>query len=374
MRSGVVGQAALEELAIFATLRSTLRKLFPALRSLPLCAPLMEDNYASRFLNAVCVLSSSVPLHRLSALSVSAMKPRPQPSDAPAEFPFSTNDATSPGLCDETAFSALRCPRTRMRYTFAMRRCLAGFLACLSISAQTPRSLYQAHCAGCHGPAGEGSRGPALRVAALQRANDVDSLVALLRRGVPGTEMPATAPQVIADEPLRALAGYVLSLRPSPGNTAATRDARGVDLFRGKGKCLDCHRVNGEGSASGPDLTDIGRQRDPLWLRRALVEPESAMFESFANYRWTIQIPDNYLMVELTTAAGERVTGSRMNEDAFSIQVRDTAGRIRSFLKSEVTGLRKHWDKSPMPSYKNIFSDEELVAIVAYLSNLRGLR
>ena len=198
--------------------------------------------------------------------------------------------------------------------------------------------------------------------------------MALLRRGIPGTEMPATVPQVIADEPLRALAGYVLSLRTRPGDRPSTPAGRGAELFRGKGKCLDCHRVNGEGSASGPDLSDIGRQREPSWLRRALVEPESAIFESFANYRWTILIPDNYLMVELTTTAGERVTGSRMNEDAFSIQVRDATGRIRSFLKSDLTGLRKHWDKSPMPSYKEIFSREELDAIVAYLSNLRGLR
>jgi putative heme-binding domain-containing protein len=213
-----------------------------------------------------------------------------------------------------------------------------------------------------------------LRVAALQRANGVDSLVALLRRGIPGTEMPATAPQVIADEPLRALAGYVLSLRTAAGDRPSTPAGRGAELFRGKGKCLDCHRVNGEGSASGPDLSDIGRQRDPEWLRRALVEPEATIFESFANYRWVILLPDNYLLVDLTTKTGERVTGSRMNEDAFSIQVRDGAGRIRSFLKSDLTGMQKQWNKSPMPSYKEVFSREELDAIVDYLSNLRGLR
>jgi putative heme-binding domain-containing protein len=260
-----------------------------------------------------------------------------------------------------------------MRYTLAMRRCLAGLLVCLPISAQAPRGLYQAHCAGCHGPAGEGSRGPALRVAAPGRANDLESLVALLRRGIPGTEMPATASQTIADEPLRALAGYVLSLRTNPGDAAAARDDRGAGLFRGKGKCLDCHRVNGEGSASGPDLSEIGRQREPPWLLRAIVEPEGAIFDSFGAYRWTIFIPDNYLLVDLTTTAGERVTGSRMNEDAFSIQVRDGAGRIRSFLKSELAGLRKDWGKSPMPSYKEILSREELDQIVAYLSSLRGL-
>jgi mono/diheme cytochrome c family protein len=193
-----------------------------------------------------------------------------------------------------------------MRYTLAMRGCLVGLVTCLFASAQTPPSLYQAHCAGCHGPAGEGSRGPALRVAVLQHANDVESLVALLRRGIPGTEMPAVVPQVIADEPLRALAGYVLSLRKNSGDTAPSRVGRGSELFRNKGKCLECHRVNGEGSASGPDLSEIGRQREPQWLRRAIIEPEAAIFDNFTNYRWTILIPDNYLLVDLTTTAGER--------------------------------------------------------------------
>jgi cytochrome c oxidase cbb3-type subunit III len=255
-----------------------------------------------------------------------------------------------------------------------MRRYALGLLASFAISAQTPRDLFQTHCAGCHGPAGEGSRGPALKVAALQLANDLDSLVTLLRRGIPGTEMLAIAPGAVADEPLRALATYVLGLRTSTGDAASGRLGRGAELFRTKGKCLDCHRVNGEGRASGPDLTDVGRQRDPQWLRRAVVEPEADIFESFGGYRWTILIPDNYLLVDITTKTGDRVTGSRLNEDAFSIQIRDADGRIRSFLKSEATEVRKQWGKSPMPSYKDAFSADELEDIVAYLASLRGLR
>ena len=254
-----------------------------------------------------------------------------------------------------------------------MRRCALGLLAWFAISAQAPRELFQTHCAGCHGPGGEGSRGPALKVAALQRANDPDSLVALIRRGIPGTEMPAVAPEVIADQPLRELAGYVLSLR-STKDAAAGRLGRGAELFRTKGKCLDCHRVNGEGSPAVPDLTEIGRQRNPEWLRRALLDPEADIFESFGGYRWTILIPDNYLQIDLTTRSGERVTGSRLNEDAFSIQIRDGQGRIRSFLKSEVAELRKHWGKSSMPSYKDVFSAAELEEVVTYLAALRGIR
>jgi putative heme-binding domain-containing protein len=249
-----------------------------------------------------------------------------------------------------------------------MRRCLFALLLCLASRAQTPRALYQAQCAGCHGPNGEGSRGPSLR----NTTHDRDSLIDLLRRGVPGTEMTAIAPQLIADGPLRELAQYVLSLRAA--SSAPTRGAGGLDLFRGKGKCLDCHRLDGEGQASGPDLSDIGNRRDPRWIRQSILEPEAAIYDSFEHYRWTILIPDNYLLVEGVTAAGERVSGSRLNEDAFSIQLRDSAGRIRSFRKSELSSLTKRWGKSPMPSYKDVFTAAELDELVSWLSSLRGRR
>jgi quinoprotein glucose dehydrogenase len=196
----------------------------------------------------------------------------------------------------------------------------------------------------------------------------------LLRQGIPGTEMPALASQDVADDPLRGLAAYVLGLRTNSKPAASSGPGRGAELVRAKGKCLGCHRLNGEGGGLGPDLSEIGRQRDPEWLRRALVEPEADIFDSFGGYRWTIQIPDNYLLVELTTEDGNHISGSRLNEDAFSIQIRDQQGHIRSFLKADLTELNKRWGKSPMPSYKNVLSAEELRDVVAYLVSLRGQR
>lgn len=161
-----------------------------------------------------------------------------------------------------------------------MRRCALGVIACVSLSAQAPRDLYVARCARCHGPSGEGSRRPALKVAALERANDPDSLVALLRHGIPGTEMAAIAQETVADEPLRGLAVYVLGLRTKAQDARSDRLGRGAELFRTKGKCLTCHRVNGEGHTSGPDLSDIGRLREPPWLREAVVDPKAALYDS----------------------------------------------------------------------------------------------
>jgi putative heme-binding domain-containing protein len=186
--------------------------------------------------------------------------------------------------------------------------------------------------------------------------------------------MAAIAPETVADGPLRELATYVLGLRTKVQDTGPDRVGRGAELFRIKGKCLTCHRVNGEGHTSGPDLSDIGRLREPPWLRLAVVDPEAALYDSFGGYRWTINIPDNYLMVEVSTKSGDRITGSRLNEDAFSIQIRDGAGRIRSLLKSEVSEVRKQWGKSPMPPYRDLFTSGELEDLVAYLVSLRGLR
>ncbi|HTS24748.1 MAG TPA: c-type cytochrome [Bryobacteraceae bacterium] len=252
-------------------------------------------------------------------------------------------------------------------------RWVLGVIVCAALSGQTPRELYVAHCSGCHGPSGEGSRGPALRVAALQRANDAESLIVLLRRGIPGTEMPALAAETVADQPLRQLALYVLGLRTSNSPAAGGLEG-GAELFRGKGKCLTCHRVNGEGGTSAPDLSDIGRMRQPQWLRQAVVEPQKALYDSFQGYRWTINIPDNYVLVEVTARNGDRIVGSRLNEDPFSIQIRDGDGRIRSFLKDEVREVRKQWGKTAMPSYGSVFSESELQELVQYLESLRGVR
>src|SRR5262249_35777945 len=157
-------------------------------------------------------------------------------------------------------------------------------------------------------------------------------------------------PESVINEPqLRGLADYVLSLRTGVAAAPSGPAARGAEIFRTKGKCLDCHRLNGEGRPVAPDLSTIGRDRDSSWLRPALIDPQADIYDSFSGYRWTIQIPDNYLLVELKTKGGEQIAGARINEDAFSIQVRDGEGRIRSFLKSELASLEKRWGKSTMP-------------------------
>ena len=67
------------------------------------------------------------------------------------------------------------------------------------------------------------------------------------------------------------------------------------------------------------------------------------------------------------------MTGVRMNEDSFSIQVLDDSGRAHSFWKSEVTRIDKQRGKSPMPSYQGKLNPKELADLVSYLVTLKGV-
>lgn len=73
----------------------------------------------------------------------------------------------------------------------------------------------------------------------------------------------------------------------------------------------------------------------------------------------------------VVSSSGQRLTGVRVNEDSFSIQIRDSAGRSYSFWKKDLAQVDKQWRKSPMPSYQGQLSDAELTDLVAYLASLK---
>lgn len=236
-------------------------------------------------------------------------------------------------------------------------------------AAKSGETLFVTNCAPCHGAHGEGGRGAKLAVRRLPRAPDDASLASIVANGIPGTQMPAT--RMTAEES-QALVAYVRSL----GQTQAVRVpgdiANGKQIFEGKGNCLRCHTVGGSGGRLGPDLSDIGVKRGPEYLRTALVAPEAEVPENFASYRKLIYTPDNFLWVRLVTSDGKSLAGVRVDEDTFTIQIRDASDHLYSFQKSELRELHEDWGKTPMPSYKDVFSAAELQDVVAYLSSLQG--
>jgi cytochrome c oxidase cbb3-type subunit 3 len=242
-----------------------------------------------------------------------------------------------------------------------------GAAAQTTAPAEDAERLFIRHCAACHGPHGEGGRAPTLAVPQLPRARDRTRLSRLIEEGLgemPRTTLPAADVQKLAD--------WVLGLGRRPVEVLPGDAAGGERLFFGAGGCTACHALQRHGGgALGPDLTDIGLHRGTESLRRSLTDPGAEVPKGRSMYRYD-GTPQNFLAVRARTRAGRLVDGVRVNEDTFSIQIRDGSGSVHSFFKSELAELHKDWGRSPMPAYGAMFTAEQMDDMVAYLASLRG--
>jgi cytochrome c oxidase cbb3-type subunit III len=66
------------------------------------------------------------------------------------------------------------------------------------------------------------------------------------------------------------------------------------------------------------------------------------------------------------------VEGLRVNEDAFTVQVRDVSGTIHSFRKDELIDYEKVFAHSLMPEYSAALSDEDMNDLISYMMSLRS--
>jgi putative heme-binding domain-containing protein len=233
------------------------------------------------------------------------------------------------------------------------------------------RALFESQCARCHGITGGGAMGPSLRRPVLTRAADDTAFVALLAAGIPERGMPAVwqlNPGEIAD-----LIGYVRSLGRAPAVALVGDSARGAALFAGKGGCRSCHTVAGVGGAFGPDLSLVGAARGADYLREALTNPGAALPVGPQTNYPSAQFA-RYLPIHAVTDSGREISGVRVNEDRFTIQVRTLSGELHSLEKATLRTLDKRFGRSLMPSYASVLRPAELDDLIAYLASLRGSR
>jgi putative heme-binding domain-containing protein len=231
------------------------------------------------------------------------------------------------------------------------------------------KRLFIVHCSICHGPKGEGGKAPTLAVPKLFHAPTLPALVKVIKNGIPGTEMPATE---FDESQIRQITKYLRQISQRPIKPVRGNPRNGEQLYRTRGNCNACHAIRGRGGALGPDLTDIGLRRGASYLRRSLTDPEADVPGSISAYRSDVSIPENFLQVRIRTKDGRDIVGVRVNEDTFSIQIRDFSNHVYSFFKSELLELEKDWGRSPMPSYRDAFSKKELDDLTAFLLSMRG--
>jgi putative heme-binding domain-containing protein len=219
--------------------------------------------------------------------------------------------------------------------------------------------IFDGSCARCHGFDGFGAIGPSLQRSEITKPGNDAALQAIVVNGIPARGMPPTAG--LSPQEIEALVGYVHQLRSVDSTAWSQRAARGQAIYR-KLDCSSCHVIAGQGRGVGPELTRIGIARKTAELHRDLVEPAASSPKAGS----VIQ----YLPVRVVTSAGQEISGLRINEDAFSIQLRDANDGFHTFKKSALSRIDKHYETSLMPSYK--LSAAEMDDLVAYLSSLRG--
>lgn len=213
---------------------------------------------------------------------------------------------------------------------------------------------YRDRCANCHGPNGDLIPNIDFSRGQFRRPMSDADLVRIIRQGIPNTPMPASN---VTEAQASQIVAYLRSL--AAGKTAAviTGDAaRGKLVFDSKGKCTACHSVGGVGARVAPDLSNVGNSRRTPELERALLDPQA-------------DVQPNHRFYRVVQADGTTVTGRLLGHDTFTIRLIDTKEQLRTFIKSDV---KSHdFIDSPMPSYRNTLTPQEIADVVSYLSTLR---
>ncbi len=213
-------------------------------------------------------------------------------------------------------------------------------------------AVYRGRCAGCHGIDGAGTgSGPALNTGIFRSGRTDEDLFLTITKGIPGTPMPGfTLGGRVTWQLVTFLRSLAVSTRVSTGQGNA--DA-GAKLF--SAHCQGCHTVDGHGGVSGPDLTFIASRRSDLDLLESIARPNAA-------------VPPEYWRFRVQTKSGETITGTRLNEDTHSVQLRDRNGRLISLRRADLTAVELIRE-SPMPAYETKLSEAEMDHIIAWLAS-----
>jgi putative heme-binding domain-containing protein len=211
--------------------------------------------------------------------------------------------------------------------------------------------IYAAQCAVCHGSTGDTIAGVDLRSGRFRRATTDNELRGIITKGIPGTAMP---PFKLDPPQLTMLVAYLRNMRDFESRSVALGDpARGRALFEGSAGCATCHRVNGKGPRVAPDLSAIGASRSAAELERTIVDPSAAIR------------PVNR-SIRAVKRDGTVVSGRRLNEDTYTVQIIDERERLLSITKADLQSYTVIMS-STMPAYKDKLTPSELADVVAYL-------
>jgi putative heme-binding domain-containing protein len=216
--------------------------------------------------------------------------------------------------------------------------------------------IYYGTCVTCHGENGDAIPQVNLRSNRFRHATTDDELAGVITGGLAGTGMPANSLEA-PDQ--TAIVAFLRNMDARLGEAASVGNPqRGKTLFEGKGGCLACHRVDGIGSRTGPDLSDIGLVRSAHFLVQKLEDPAALV------------MPVNRT-VRAVTRDGHVITGRRLNEDTWSVQLIDSQQDLVGLMKSDLKEYRL-LNETPMPAAGKLLTDAEVADVAGYLLSLKA--
>jgi alcohol dehydrogenase (cytochrome c) len=243
------------------------------------------------------------------------------------------------------------------------------------------KTLYEQTCQACHGGEARGDRGPALTGNFRHGSADND-IFQNVKTGIPGTQMPSFS--ALPSDSIWRIITYLRSLdnaRSTKPENIAGDPVTGKAIFFGKGKCQECHDVNGTGGVFANELSAIGTSSEAT-LRQWILHPDQAAGAPQPVVRQDPR-PDqprgggggNFgvntpVTMRLKTRQGQSIDGIRIADDGFTVILRDRSGAIKRYDVSDLTE-KKEDSKPLMPvDYASTLSSSEVQDVVAYLKTL----
>jgi putative heme-binding domain-containing protein len=121
-------------------------------------------------------------------------------------------------------------------------------------------------------------------------------------------------------------------------------------------QCAKCHRFQGEGGATGPDITGVGNRFDPRYLLESLIVPSKAVSDQYQNHI-------------ITTVDGEIIVGRILEEDERQIRVRTHpfATDLTVISKSQIDEMEPAKISEMPEGLCNVLTKEEILDLIAYM-------
>ena len=154
----------------------------------------------------------------------------------------------------------------------------------------------------------------------------------------------------------------VLDLTPRLAEVGEARDLeRGARVYRGA-LCIQCHRFDGEGGSTGPDLTGVAGRYSREDLLRSLIEPSHS-------------ISDQYGQSAVVRTDGTRVVGRvvGLSDENIEVNTNPYGRSIVTVPRGEVAETLTV-DTSAMPAnLLDTLQAEEILDLMAYLESGRAV-